>query len=125
VELLLNRREILSHCQEKVAEYDAAALRRRSAPRSEPAAPPVVATAPAPAAAPLGPPAGFRLAAPSGVLPVAGSALVGQAVLYRHGHGDRWPVEGPGWVRGTVTSRSHAAGFSHVVRYGSTSSAVR
>jgi hypothetical protein len=96
VELLLNRREIscithclvrwrghssaddeclraedLSHCQEKVAEYDAAAARRRAAPRPEPAAPQVVATAPAPAAAPLGPrrpapPAGhgFRLAAP-------------------------------------------------------------
>jgi hypothetical protein len=132
VELLLNRREIrgvtrymvrwrghtsaddawllaqdLSHCREKLAEYDAMAPRRRAAPRSEPAAPPVVAPAPASAVAPLGPPAGFRLAAPSEVL--AGSALVGQAVLYR------WPVEG--WVRGTVTGRSRAAGFSHVVRY--------
>ena len=134
VELLLNRREIhgvtrylvrwrghssaddewlraedLSHCQEKVAEYDAAAPRRRAAPRSEIAAPPV--DAPALAAAPLGPPAGFRLAASSEVL--AGSALVGQAVLYR------WPMEG--WVRGTVTGRSRAAGFSHVVRYSRTS----
>jgi len=53
-----------------------------------------------------------RLAAPSEVL--SGSALVGQAVLYR------WPMEG--WVRGTVTGRSSAAaGFSHVVRYGRTS----
>ena len=94
-----------------MAEYDSAAPRRRAASRSEPTAPPVVAPAPAPAAAPLGPPAGFRLAAPSEVL--AGSALVGQAVLYR------WPVEG--WVRGTVTGRSRAAGFSHVVRYGRTS----
>jgi hypothetical protein len=107
------RAEDLPRCQDKVAEYDAAAPRRRAAPRSEPAgaAPPVVVPAPAPAAAPLGPPAGFRLAAPSEVL--AGSALVCQAVLYR------WPVEG--WVRGTVTGRSRAAGFSHVVRYGRTS----
>jgi len=103
------RAEDLSHCQEKVAEYDAATSRRHAAPRSELAAPQVVA--PAPAAAPLGPPAGFRLAASSEVL--AGSALVGQAVLYR------WPMEG--WVRGTVTGRSRAAGFSHVVRYGRTS----
>jgi hypothetical protein len=72
---------------------------------------PVVAPAPALAAAPLGPPAGFRLAAPSEVL--AGSALVGQAVLYR------WPMEGS--VRSTVTGRSRADGFSHVVRYGRTS----
>jgi hypothetical protein len=135
VELLLNRREIrgvtrclvrwrgdtsaddewlraedLLHCQGKVAEYDATAPRRR---RSEHSAPPVVAPAPAPPAAPLGPPAGFRLAAPSDSEVLAGSALVGQAVLYR------WPVEG--WVRGTVTGRSLAAGFSHVVRYGRTS----
>jgi hypothetical protein len=48
----------------------------------------------------MGRPAGSRLAAPSEVL--AGSALVGQAVLYR------WPVEG--WVRGTVTGRSRTAG---------------
>jgi hypothetical protein len=39
-----------------------------------------------------------------------GTALVGQTVLYR------WPADG--WVRGTVTARSMAAGFSHVVRYG-------
>jgi hypothetical protein len=57
---------------------------------------------------------------PSGPPPASGSrlrrkiwralprGLVGQAVLYR------WPVEG--WVRGTVTGRSRAAGFSHVVR---------
>ena len=99
-----------------MAEYDAAAPRRRTAPLSEIAAPPVVA--PAPAAAPLGrrvgPPAGFRLAASSEVL--AGSPLVGQAVLYR------WPMEG--WVRGTVTGRSRAAGFSHAVRYSRTSAVV-
>ena len=73
--------------------------------------PRAAAPAPALAAAPLGPPAGFRLAASSEVL--TGTALVGQAVLYR------WPVDG--WVRGTVTGRSRAAGFSHVVRYGRTS----
>jgi hypothetical protein len=53
------RAEDLPHCQETVAEYDAAATRRRAAPRPEPAAPPVVAQAPAPAAAPLGPPRRF------------------------------------------------------------------
>ncbi len=68
--------------------------------------------APALAAAPLGPPAGFRLAASSEVL--TGTALVGQAVLYR------WPPV-DGWIRGTVTGRSRTAGFSHVVRYGRTS----
>ena len=31
----------------------------------------------------------------------------------------RWPMEG--WVRGTVTRRTRAAGFTHVVRYGRTS----
>ena len=44
---------------------------------------------------------------------LAGTALVCKAVLYR------WPVEG--WVRGTVTGRSRASGFSHVVRYSRTS----
>jgi hypothetical protein len=101
--------EDLSHFQEKVAEYDAAAPRRRAKPRSEIVASLVVA--PALAAAPLRPPAGFRLAASSEVL--AGSALVGQAVLYC------WPMES--WVRGTVTGRSRAAGFSHVVRFSRTS----
>ena len=72
---------------------------------------PPAAPALALAAAPLGPPVGFRLAGSSEVR--TGTALVGQAVLYR------WPVDG--WVRGTVTGRSRTAGFSHVVRYGSTS----
>jgi hypothetical protein len=108
------------NCQEKVAKYDAMAPRRRAARRAAPAAaeaaarpaPPAPARpappAPAPAPAPLAAPAGFRLAASSEGL--VGPALVGQTVLYR------WPVEG--WVRGTVTARSRAAGFSHVVRYG-------
>jgi hypothetical protein len=56
-------------------------------------------------------PTGFRMAARTDI--VAGAALVGQAVLYF------WPSHG--WVRGTVTRRSRAAGFSHVVRYGSAS----
>jgi hypothetical protein len=110
------RLEELAHCPEKVAEYDAAAPRRRTAIRADsgarPVAPaPAAAPAPAPAPAPLIAPAGFRLAAPSEVL--TGAALVGQAVLYR------WPDEG--WVRGTVARRSQTAGFSHVVRYGRTS----
>ena len=107
------RAEELAHCPEKVAEYDAAAPRRRGARRADPvvarAAPSPAAPAPAPA--PLVPPAGFHLAASMDGL--AGTALVGKAVLYR------WPVEG--WVRGTVTGRSRASGFSHVVRYSRTS----
>jgi hypothetical protein len=106
------RAEELAHCQEKVAEYDATAPRRRAARRADPAAAPASAPltppAPAPAPAPLVPPAGFRLADLSEGL--AGTALVGKAVLYR------WPVEG--WVRGTVARRSRTVGFSHVVRYG-------
>ncbi len=90
------------HCQEKVAEYVAAAPRRRAARRSALAAA-ATAAPPAPRA-----PAGFRLAASSEGL--VGTALVGQTVLYR------WPVDV--WVRGTVTARSWATGFSHVVRYG-------
>ena len=60
-----------------------------------------------PVLAPLVAPAGFRIAAQTEAL--AGTALVGQAVLYL------WPDYG--WVRGTVARRSRAAGFSHVVRY--------
>jgi hypothetical protein len=109
------RAEELTHCLEKVAEYDAAAPRRHAARRADPAAGPAAAqpAAPAPglAAAHLGPPAGFRLAAASEVL--TGTALVGQTVLYR------WPVDS--WVRGTVAGRSRTPGFSHVVRYGRTS----
>ena len=107
------RAEELTHCPEKVAEYDATAPRRRAARRADPAAAPaaVLPAPPSPAPAPHVPPAGFRLAASSEGL--AGTALVGQAVLYR------WPVDG--WVRGTVAARSRTAGFSHVVRYGRTS----
>ena len=113
------RREELAHCQEKVAEYDAAAPRRHARHRPDPGARPAnvppAAQDPAPAPGPgpargwasPGAPAGFRFAAPSEVL--AGAALVGQAVLYR------WPADG--WVRGTVARRSRTAGFSHVVRY--------
>ena len=57
--------------------------------------------------APLVAPAGFRVAAQTEAL--AGTALVGQAVLYL------WPDYG--WVRGTVARCSRAAGFSHVVLY--------
>jgi hypothetical protein len=107
------RAEELAHCPEKVAEYDAAAPRRLGARGADPTAglPAAPPAAPVPAPAPLVPPAGFRFAASSAGL--TGAALIGQAILYC------WPVEG--WVRGTVASRSRAAGFSHVVRYGHTS----
>jgi hypothetical protein len=101
------RAEELAHWQEKV--YDATAPLRRAARRADPAAAPASAplAPPAPAPAPLVPPAGFLLADSSEGL--AGTALVGKAVLYR------WPVEG--WVRGTVARRSRTVGF-YVVRYG-------
>ena len=106
------RAEELAHCPEKVAEYDAAAPRRRAALQggqgaAAAASPPV----PAEGFAPLLAPTGFRVAAPAEAL--TGAALVGRPVLYR------WPTEG--WVAGKVARVSRAAGFSHVVRYGRTS----
>jgi hypothetical protein len=80
------RAEDLTHCQEKVAEYNATAPRRRPARLADPAAP-----------APLVPPAGFRLAASSEGLP--GTALIGQAVLrgsttgrWMAGSAVQWPL---------------------------------
>ncbi len=78
------RAEELTHCQEKVEEYNATAPRRRAArradPAAEPAAPPPAPPPPALAPAALVPPAGFRVAALSEGL--TGTALVGQVVLY-------------------------------------------
>jgi len=103
------RAEELAHCPEKVAEYDAAAPRRRAVLRGGQGA---AAVAPSPvlagAVAPLLAPTGFRVATTAEVL--TGAALVGRGVLYR------WPAEG--WVSGKVVRVSRAAGFSHVVRYG-------
>ena len=132
VELLLNRKEIrgvlhylvrwrghtsaddewlrveeLAHCPERVAEYDAAAPRRRGARRDRTAGPPAAPAAAVVATAPPVAPAGFRLATAGEVL--AGAALVGRSILYR------WPVQG--WVLGKVVRVSRAAGFSHGVRY--------
>ena len=108
------RLEELAHCQENETEYDAVAPRlcatRRAARTALPAAAPPAAPAPARMLAP----AGFRVAAPTEAL--AGTALVGQPVLYL------WPDYG--WVRGTVARRSRAAGFSHVVRYSRASSGL-
>ena len=87
------RAEELTHCPEKVAEYDAAAPRRRAALQDGRGA---AAVAPSPvgagAGAPLLAPPGFRVAATAEVL--TGAALVGRRVLYR------WPAEG--WVSATV-----------------------
>ena len=68
------RLEELAHCPEKVAEYDAAAPRRRAALRAGPDAAPMPVPAAPPPAPPLVAPAGFRLAVPSEV--VTGPALV-------------------------------------------------
>jgi len=110
------RQEELTHCPEKVAEFDAAAPRRHAAlgaavgpgEPGEAAGPRPAAPAPAQGPAPLVAPAGWRLAAAAEV--PAEAALIGQAVLYH------WPDDG--WVRGTIARRTRATGFSHVVRYG-------
>jgi hypothetical protein len=59
------RLEELAHCPEKVAEYDAAAPRRRGARRAGPADGTAAGPAPAPAPAPV-------LVVPSPVAPAAG-----------------------------------------------------
>ena len=103
------RVEELGHCLEKVAEYDAAAPRRRGARRGDPGAG-AVAAIPVGGGAALTPPVapdGFRLAAAAEAL--TGKELVGRLILYR------WP--GHGWVQGRVVRVSRAAGFSHGVRY--------
>ncbi len=102
----------MAHCPERVAEYDAAAPRRRRA-RGTAGASAVPAGGVAVTPPPLAP-AGFRLATTAEVLAGAQAALVGRSILYRwpvH----RWPVQG--WVLGKVVRVSRAAGFSHVVRY--------
>jgi hypothetical protein len=102
------RTEELGHCPEKVAEYDAAAPRRRGARNGDSDAAPAVVD-PAAAAGPTLPvaPPGFRLAQSAEAL--GGKALVRRLILYR------WP--GQGWVQGRVVRVSRAAGFSHGVRY--------
>ena len=108
-------------CPVKVAEYDAAALRRRAIRRGDsgPAAVPVpaaragarVAVPPPAGPAQLVSPARSRVALATEVR--QGKALVGHLVLYC------WPAEG--WARGRVVGVSRAAGLSHVVGYGPTS----
>ena len=89
----------------------AAAAHAWQSPMASPAAAAFLAAAtrpPWPAVSPVAP-AGFRLAAAAPAEVATGSALLGRAVLFH------WPSEG--WVRGTVTRRSRAAGISHVVKY--------
>ena len=77
------RLDELGHCPEKVAEYDAAAPRRRMAAASPAVPAPRRRRHRRPAPAPFVAPFGFRIAAPSEV--PAGAALVGRragAVLY-------------------------------------------
>ena len=104
------REEELTHCPALVAEYDAAAPRRRGAiraARSISAAPPEPIIPAHAAAFPLAP-VGFRLVTADEVR--TGTALIGARVLYW------WPADG--WVPGTVTRVSSTPGFSHVIRYG-------
>jgi hypothetical protein len=99
------RTEELVHCQEKVAEYDAAAPRRRAARLGVPGAGPVVVpTALAAETALVVAPPGFRLASSAEAL--AGKVLVGRSILYW------WP--GQGWVQGRVVRVSRAALLSGV-----------
>jgi hypothetical protein len=112
------RAEELLYCLEKVAEYDAAAPRRRAArrvhvPVDVPEPGPRGAVPPPAGPAPLVSPAGYRVALATGS--ESGKALVGQWVLYC------WPADSEGWGRGRVARVSRAAGFSHVVGYGPTS----
>ena len=101
------REEELGHCLEKVAEYDAAAPRRRAARRLQaPGRGPQRDLPPDPC-----PPPGFRFALPHEV--VGGRALAGARVLYL------WPAEG--WQLGRVARLCPRAGFSHVVSYGRSS----
>ncbi len=96
--------EELAHCQEKVAEYDATAPRRRAARRADPAAAPSSAP-PAPAPAPLVPPAGFRLADSSEAWP--GPRRQGRALPLAGGglgpwHGGSQQPDGRVLARGAV-----------------------
>ena len=101
------REEELGHCLEKVAEYDAAAPRRRAARRLQaPGRGPQSDLPPDPC-----PPPGFRFALPHEV--VGGRALAGARMLYL------WLAEG--WQLGRVTRLCPRAGFSHVVSYGRSS----
>ena len=104
--------EHLANCQERVAEYEAAAPRRPKALRAhQRAGPAPLAQAAAPlspppplaAAPPPQPPAGWAVAA-AGPPPDLGSAL-----LYW------WPDEG--WQLGRVRRRCRRAPFTHVVGY--------
>ena len=103
------RAEELGHCPAKVAEYDAAAPRRRGARRGVPGAGPAAVdpAAAAVSAPPVAPP-GFRLAQ-------SAEALGGKALVLRLIPLARWPEQG--WVQGRVVRVSRAAGFSHGVRY--------
>ena len=118
VELLLNRKEVrgvthylvrwhghssaedewlraadLGHCPEKVAEYKAAAPRRRAAQRGQVVSHPDPPAPPPGDPAPLRAPSGFRLAGPGEVC--GGAALAGSQVLYLW-PADGWRSAGPG-----------------------------
>jgi hypothetical protein len=132
VELLLNRKEVrgvthylvrwrghssaedewlraadLGHCPEKVAEYEAAAPRRRAALRGQVGPRPDTPAPPPGDPAPLRAPSGFRLAGPGEVC--GGAALANSQVLYL------WPADG--WLQGRVRRVCKRPGFSHVVGY--------
>ena len=100
------RAEELGHCPEKVAEYEAAAPRRRTARQGRARAEP---HSPVPGVSPALQriPDGFRRAMAGEVR--VGKALVGARVMYL------WPADG--WLQGRVRRVCRRPGFSHVVGY--------
>ena len=100
------RAEELGHCPEKVAEYEAAAPRRRKARQGRARAEP---HSPVPGVSPALQriPDGFRRAMAGEVR--VGKALVGARVMYL------WPADG--WLQGRVRRVCRRPGFSHVVGY--------
>ncbi len=104
------RAEELTHCQEKVAEYNATAPRRRAA------AGPIREGSRLPRRPP--PRRRRRRRRPSCHPQVSGWRPRRRAWRVRPSSARPCSTTGrwrPGWVRGTVAARSRAAGFSHVV----------
>jgi hypothetical protein len=103
--------EHLTHCPERVAEYEAAAPRRPAARRHASRGGTARPAGPGPSAPqPVAPPEPTAPQAPLGwAVAPAGPPTLGAKVLYW------WPDDG--WQRGVVARRCKKAPFSHIVRY--------